>query len=198
MNHITRVDLTSSGDCIPVGHYEFAAVTGQVSGFNSGSCLHCFKLVNYSGNTVLGTLEIELMCDGAMAKYRIPLVLNTSSVITSTGPYVFESTSDKMRCQLIKGRISHTEGDNPPTQVGVIALSPAEYGWWQITSVKATFNARDVELVFLPNTAATTVNSKQALGYTNSLPVLTSGDFGTELPSPGISGRIFFLEVQDE
>lgn len=196
MNHIIQIE-TESGN-IPVGHYEFAAVTGQVSGFNDTACVHCFKLLNHSGSTVVGTLEIELTCDAQMAKYRIPLSLTSSSVISATGSCVFESTSDKMRCLVVKGRISHTDEDSVPTKVGVIALIPENYGWWQFTSVKATFNARNVEVVFLPNIAITTVDSKQDVGTRQSLPVLTSADFGIELPDPGNSGRIFFLEVQDE
>ena len=199
MNHITRVELTSSGDSIPVGHYEFAAVTGQANGFSNGSSGLCFKLRNFSGNTVLGTLEIELMCNATMAKYRIPLVLNSSSVISSIGPCVFESTSDDTRCRVIKGRIPHELEGGVEIKVGAIALFPETYAWWQETSVKATFNARNVELEFLPNIPTTELDSKQVITYASSLPVLTPGqNFGTELPSPGVLGRIFFLEVQDE
>lgn len=192
MNHITHIE-TESGN-IPVGHAEFASANrffGSETDFVIGFIPR--EGVTSGGGNVI----VNISSNQGNVKIECPVYLSTTGISVPTGYTVRSTNKDLCDWTIAVNTNSTTE----EVQFGAHLNLYRDEENIDMTGIRvnvvAQFNGYDVELMtYVELDDAASIHGGDIAPLCSE--ALTDAYYGSQLPTPGVPGRIFFLEVQDE
>lgn len=193
MNHIIQIE-TESGN-VPVGHAEFAAASkffGTEEDFVIGFIPRA-GVTSGGGNVI-----INISSHQGNVKIECPVYLS-SGISVPTG-FTIRSINEHL-CDW--NMDVNTNSTTSQVQFGAHLNLYRQDEEIEMTGIQvnvvAQFPDYDIELMtydeMTNQLGGTSIDGDAAQSHSEAL---TRAYYGSQLPDPGIPGRIFFLEVQDE